>query len=98
MGEKEKGGIAGGDEKGQVENQPRESAVQGGEPWEATSQPPTYSPNQIARDEGESAEVVAPLVQKKRRLVKLGETAPTNEASRAGEAMRSGVLVWPLEQ
>lgn len=98
MGEKENGGIAGGGKKGQVENQPRGSAVQGGEPLEATLQPPTDLPNQIGRDEGESAEVEAPLVQKKRRLVKLGEAAPTNEASQAGEAMRSGVLVWPLEQ
>lgn len=72
--------------------------MQGEEPHEATSQPPTDSPNQIGRDEGESAEVVTPLVQKKRRLVKLGEAAPTNEASRAGDAMRSGVLVWPPEQ
>lgn len=40
---------------------------------------------------------MAPLERKKRRLVKLGEVAPTNEAPQAGETMGSSVSVEPLE-
>lgn len=94
---------AGGNEKGQGENQLKEDTIrdgvaQGVEPREATSQPPTEVPSQIGIDEGESAEVMAPLVRKRRRLVKFEEASPTNEAPRAEGVMGSGVLVVTLKQ
>lgn len=76
----------------------QDGAARGVEPREAESQPLTEVPGQAGPDEGEGVEVVAPLVRKKRRLVRLGEATPTTEAPQADETKGSGVSVGQLEE
>lgn len=76
----------------------QDGAARGVEPREAESQPLTEVPGQAGPDEGEGVEVVAPLVRKKRRLVRLGEATTTTEAPQADETKGSGVSVGQLEE